>query len=196
MNGQGGKVAIITGASRGIGSALVAAYRKLDFAVVATSRMIEPEDDAEVLTVQGDIVDPTTADRVVHAATERFGRIDTVVNNAGIFIAKPFADYTDDDFAQYIGVNLAGFFHLTRQAVPYLLEHGDSHIVNITGTAWNTFTSPNHRSGLVNVGGQGVPAPSLSRSAHRRSVRAADPGRTRVLRRRREACPRRSPGIR
>ena len=132
MNGQGRKVAVITGASRGIGSALVAAYRKLDFAVVATSRTIEPEDDAEVLTVQGDIVDPATADRVVQAAVERFGRIDTVVNNAGIFIAKPFTHYTDDDFAQYIGVNLAGFFHLTRRAVPYLLESGGGHIVNIT----------------------------------------------------------------
>jgi NAD(P)-dependent dehydrogenase (short-subunit alcohol dehydrogenase family) len=132
MNAQGQKVAIITGASRGIGSALVAAYRKLDFAVVATSRTIEPEDDAGVLTVQGDIVDPGTADRVVHAAIERFGRVDTLVNNAGIFIAKPFTAYTDDDFAQYVGVHLAGFFHLTRGVVPYLLEHGDGHIVNVT----------------------------------------------------------------
>jgi NAD(P)-dependent dehydrogenase (short-subunit alcohol dehydrogenase family) len=132
MNAQGQKVAIITGASRGIGSALVAAYRKLDFAVVATARTIEPEDDAGVLTVQGDIVDPGTADRVVHAAIERFGRVDTLVNNAGIFIAKPFTAYTDDDFAQYVGVNLAGFFHLTRRAVPYLLERGDGHIVNVT----------------------------------------------------------------
>jgi NAD(P)-dependent dehydrogenase (short-subunit alcohol dehydrogenase family) len=126
------KVAIITGASRGIGSALVAAYRKLDFAVVATSRTVEPEDDVDVLTVQGDIADPATADRVVHAGVERFGRVDTLVNNAGIFIAKPFADYTDEDFAQYLGVNLAGFFHLTRRAVPYLLEHGDGHVVNVT----------------------------------------------------------------
>jgi NAD(P)-dependent dehydrogenase (short-subunit alcohol dehydrogenase family) len=132
MNAQGQRVAIITGASRGIGSALVAAYRKLDFAVVATSRTIEPEDDAGVLTVQGDIVDPDTADRVIDAAIERFGRVDTVVNNAGIFIAKPFTAYTDDDFAQYVGVNLAGFFHLTRGAVPYLLEHGDGHIMNVT----------------------------------------------------------------
>lgn len=132
MNGQERKVAIVTGASRGIGSALVAAYRKLDFAVVATSRTIEPEDDADVLTVQGDIVDPATADRVVHEAVERFGRVDTVVNNAGVFIAKPFADYTDDEFAQYVGVNLAGFFHLTRRAVPYLLDSGGGHIVNIT----------------------------------------------------------------
>lgn len=132
MDTQGGKVAIITGASRGIGSALVAAYRKLDFAVVATSRTIEPQDDAGVLTVQGDILDPATADRVTQAAIEHFGRVDTLVNNAGIFIAKPFDAYTDDDFAQYIGVNLAGFFHLTRRTVPYLLEHGGGHIVNIT----------------------------------------------------------------
>jgi len=132
MNGQERKVAVITGASRGIGSALVAAYRKLDFAVVATSRTVEPQDDAGVLTVQGDIVDPATADRVVLAAIDRFGRVDTLVNNAGIFIAKPFADYTDDEFAQYVGVNLSGFFHLTRRAVPYLLESGGGHIVNVT----------------------------------------------------------------
>jgi NAD(P)-dependent dehydrogenase (short-subunit alcohol dehydrogenase family) len=132
VNAQGQRVAIITGASRGIGSALVAAYRKLDFAVVATSRTIEPEDDAGVLTVRGDIADPGTADRVVHAAIERFGRVDTLVNNAGIFIAKPFTTYTDDDFGQYVGVHLAGFFHLTRRAVPYLLEHRDGHIVNVT----------------------------------------------------------------
>ena len=132
MNAKGQKVAVVSGASRGIGSELVAAYRKLGYAVVATSRTIEPEDDAHLLAVQGDIVDPDTASRVLNAALERFGRVDTVVNNAGIFIAQPFTAYTDNDFAQYVGVNLAGFFHLTRAAVPHLLKHGDGHIVNIT----------------------------------------------------------------
>jgi NAD(P)-dependent dehydrogenase (short-subunit alcohol dehydrogenase family) len=134
MNSLGQKVAVITGASRGIGSALVAAYRKLDYAVVATSRTIEPEGDAGLLTVKGDIADPAAADRIVHAAIERFGRIDTLVNNAGIFIAKPFTAYTDDDFAQYVGVNLAGFFHLASRAIPHLVEHGDGHVVNLTTT--------------------------------------------------------------
>ncbi|WP_405657190.1 SDR family NAD(P)-dependent oxidoreductase [Streptomyces sp. NBC_00079] len=126
------KVAIITGASQGIGAALVQGYRKLGHAVVATSRTIAPVDDAGVLTVQGDIADPATAERVVAAAVERFGRIDTVVNNAGIFVAKPFTDYTAEDFAAVTGINVTGFFHLTQRALPHLLAQGGGHVVNVT----------------------------------------------------------------
>ncbi|MCX5250759.1 SDR family oxidoreductase [Streptomyces sp. NBC_00201] len=126
------KVAIITGASQGIGAALVEGYRKLGHAVVATSRTIAPVDDAGVLTVQGDIADPATAERVVAAAVERFGRIDTVVNNAGIFVAKPFTDYTVEDFAAVTGINVTGFFHLTQRALPHLLAQGGGHVVNVT----------------------------------------------------------------
>ncbi|MCX5054383.1 MULTISPECIES: SDR family NAD(P)-dependent oxidoreductase [unclassified Streptomyces] len=126
------KVAIITGASQGIGAALVEGYRKLGHAVVATSRTIAPVDDAGVLTVQGDIADPATAERVVAAAVERFGRIDTVVNNAGIFVAKPFTDYTAEDFAAVTGINVTGFFHLTQRALPHLLAQGGGHVVNVT----------------------------------------------------------------
>jgi NAD(P)-dependent dehydrogenase (short-subunit alcohol dehydrogenase family) len=132
MSTQSQKVAIITGASQGIGAALVEGYRKLGYAVVATSRTIAPVDDAEVLTVQGDIADPATAGRVVEAAVERFGRIDTVVNNAGVFVAKPFTEYTAEDYATVTGINLAGVFHLTQRAVPHLLAQGGGHIVNIT----------------------------------------------------------------
>ncbi|MFF4313241.1 SDR family NAD(P)-dependent oxidoreductase [Streptomyces sp. NPDC001507] len=126
------KVAIVTGASQGIGAALVEGYRKLGHAVVATSRTIAPADDAGVLTVQGDIADPATAERVVAAAVERFGRIDTVVNNAGVFVAKPFTEYTAADYAAVTGINVAGFFHLTQQAVPHLLAQGGGHIVCVT----------------------------------------------------------------
>ncbi|MER5792768.1 SDR family oxidoreductase [Streptomyces sp. NPDC001980] len=132
MSTQQQKVAIVTGASQGIGAALVEGYRKLGFAVVATSRTIAPADDADVLTVQGDIADPATAERVVAAAVERFGRIDTVVNNAGVFVAKPFTDYTAADYAAVTGINVAGFFHLTQQAVPYLLAQGGGHVVSVT----------------------------------------------------------------
>ncbi|WP_329596715.1 SDR family oxidoreductase [Streptomyces pseudovenezuelae] len=132
MSTQHQKVAIITGASQGIGAALVEGYRKLGHAVVATSRTIAPVDDADVLTVQGDIADPTTAERVVAAAVERFGRIDTVVNNAGVFVAKPFTAYTAEDYATVTGINVAGVFHLTQRAVPHLLAQGGGHIVNIT----------------------------------------------------------------
>ncbi|WP_328779170.1 SDR family oxidoreductase [Streptomyces canus] len=132
MSTQSQKVAIVTGASQGIGAALVEGYRKLGHAVVATSRTIAPVDDADVLTVQGDIADPATAGRVVEAALERFGRIDTVVNNAGIFVAKPFTEYTAEDYATVTGINVAGVFHLTQRAVPHLLAQGGGHIVNVT----------------------------------------------------------------
>ncbi|MDH6547381.1 SDR family oxidoreductase [Streptomyces sp. SAI-041] len=132
MSTQNQKVAIVTGASQGISAALVEGYRKLGYAVVATSRTVAPVDDADVLTVQGDIADPETAERVVAAAVERFGRIDTVVNNAGVFVAKPFTEYTAEDYATVTGINLAGVFHLTRRAVPHLLARGGGHIVNVT----------------------------------------------------------------
>jgi NAD(P)-dependent dehydrogenase (short-subunit alcohol dehydrogenase family) len=129
---QGQKVAVITGASQGIGAGLVEAYRKLGYGVVAVSRSIGDADDPEIVTVRGDIADADTADRVITAALDRFGRIDTLVNNAGAFIAKPFTDYTDEDFDLLTGVNLAGFFHLTRRVLPHLLAVGGGHVVNIT----------------------------------------------------------------
>ncbi|WP_371668013.1 SDR family oxidoreductase [Streptomyces sp. NBC_00289] len=132
MSSQNQKVALVTGASQGIGAALVDAYRKLGHAVVATSRTIAPSDDVDLVTVRGDIADPATAERVIAAGLERFGRIDTLVNNAGIFVAKPFTDYTADDYAAVTGVNLAGFFHLTQLTVPHMLAQGGGHIVNIT----------------------------------------------------------------
>jgi NAD(P)-dependent dehydrogenase (short-subunit alcohol dehydrogenase family) len=134
MSNQSQKVAVITGASQGIGAGLVAAYRKLGYAAVATSRTIAESDDADVVAVQGDIADPATAKRVITAAVERFGRIDTLVNNAGIFVAKPFTDYTEGEFAATSGVNLAGFFRTTQLVIPHMLTQGGGHIVNITSS--------------------------------------------------------------
>ncbi|OIJ64616.1 SDR family NAD(P)-dependent oxidoreductase [Streptomyces mangrovisoli] len=132
MSTQTQKVAVVTGASQGIGAALVAAYRKLGYAVVATSRSIALSADPGVLTVRGDIADPATAERVVAAAVEEFGRIDTLVNNAGVFVAKPFTDYTADDYAGVTGINLDGFFHITQRAAEHMLAQGGGHIVSIT----------------------------------------------------------------
>lgn len=126
------KVAVITGTSQGIGAALVKAYRAHDFAVVANSRSIKPISDPDVLTVAGDIADPETAERIVTQALQRFGRIDTLVNNAGIFIAKPFTEYTDEDYTKILAVNLSGFFHITRCAAREMLKQGTGHIVQIT----------------------------------------------------------------
>jgi NAD(P)-dependent dehydrogenase (short-subunit alcohol dehydrogenase family) len=132
MSTQGQKVAVITGASQGIGAGLVTAYRKLGYAVVATSRTIASSDDAAILSVQGDIADPATAERVITAGVETFGRIDTLINNAGIFVAKSFTDHTQADYDAVLGVNLNGFFHVTQLAIPHMLAQGGGHIMNIT----------------------------------------------------------------
>ncbi|WP_030371049.1 SDR family NAD(P)-dependent oxidoreductase [Streptomyces rimosus] len=134
MNAQDQKAAVITGASQGIGAALVAAYRKLGYGVVATSRTISASRAPDVIAVRGDIADPATAERVVAAGVQRFGRIDTLVNNAGLFLAKPFTDYTPEEFASVIGVNVTGFFHLTRSVVRHMLALGGGHIVTLTSS--------------------------------------------------------------
>jgi len=132
--GKEQKVVIVTGASQGIGAALVKAYRDRDYRVVATSRSIKRGGDQDILAVDGDIGDPATAERVVKAALARFGRIDTLVNNAGIFIAKSFTDYTGEDFKTKIATNLAGFFYITQRVAAEMLKQGSGHIVSITTT--------------------------------------------------------------
>jgi NAD(P)-dependent dehydrogenase (short-subunit alcohol dehydrogenase family) len=128
------KVAIITGGSQGIGAGLVAEYRRRDWAVVASSRTIKPDGDPAVLAVDGDISEAATADRIISGALDHFGRIDTLINNAGVYISKPFTDYTADDYATVIGVNLTGFFVLTQRAIGDMLKRGSGHIVNISTT--------------------------------------------------------------
>jgi NAD(P)-dependent dehydrogenase (short-subunit alcohol dehydrogenase family) len=126
------KVAVITGASQGIGAALVKAYRDRNYRVVATARSIKPSNDDDVLTVAGDIADPKTAERVISEAMARFGRIDTLVNNAGVFIAKPFTDYSEADYASALSVNLTGFFRITQLAVAEMEKQGSGHVVQVT----------------------------------------------------------------
>jgi NAD(P)-dependent dehydrogenase (short-subunit alcohol dehydrogenase family) len=128
------KVAIITGGSQGIGAGLVAGYRARGWAVVANARTITSSEDPAVLTVEGDVAQPATAERIIGAALERFGRIDTLVNNAGVYISKPFTDYTAADYALITGVNLAGFFWLTQRAVAEMLKRHGGHVVNISAT--------------------------------------------------------------
>lgn len=128
------RVAIITGGSQGIGAGLVKGFRDRGYRIVANSRSIRPSESVDVVTVSGDIADPAIADRVVNTAIERFGRVDTLVNNAGIFISKPFVDYTAADFTSVTSTNLAGFFHVTQRAAQRMLRTGFGHIVNITTT--------------------------------------------------------------
>jgi NAD(P)-dependent dehydrogenase (short-subunit alcohol dehydrogenase family) len=101
--------------------------------VVGTSRSIGPSDASEFLTVRGDIAEVETAQTIVEQAVKRFGRIDTLINNAGIFISKPFTDYTLDDYLAFTAVNLTGFFHITQAVIRQILTQGSGgHIVNIT----------------------------------------------------------------
>jgi NAD(P)-dependent dehydrogenase (short-subunit alcohol dehydrogenase family) len=134
MSDAGQRVAIITGGSQGIGASLVTAYRRRGWSVVATARTMKRAEDPDVLTVEGDITDPATADRIIAAALERFGRIDTLVNNAGVYLSKPFTDYTAADYALVTGVNLSGFFWLTQRVIAEMLKRYGGHVVNISAT--------------------------------------------------------------
>jgi NAD(P)-dependent dehydrogenase (short-subunit alcohol dehydrogenase family) len=131
MNAQR-KVAVITGASKGIGEALVKAYRDRNYRVVATARSVKPSRDDDILAIPADIADRKTAERAISEGVSRFGRIDTLVNNAGIFIAKPFTRYTVADYEAMIGVNIGGFFHITQLAIAQMEKQNGGHVVQIT----------------------------------------------------------------
>lgn len=126
------RVAVITGASQGIGAALVRAYVNAGYKVVANSRSIGTSTNPNVLNVAGDIADPDTALRIVRQCLEKYGRLDTLVNNAGIFIAKPFTAYTQRDYELVVSTNLTGFFEITQRALEVMEPQGRGHIVNIT----------------------------------------------------------------
>jgi NAD(P)-dependent dehydrogenase (short-subunit alcohol dehydrogenase family) len=126
------KVAVITGASQGIGAGLAAGYRQAGYAVVGVALSMPPSDEPDYLSIEGDITEVETAQRVVDEALGRFGRVDTLVNNAGIYIGKPFTDYTLDDYVAITAVNLAGFFHITQRMIPQMVSRGSGHIVNIS----------------------------------------------------------------
>jgi NAD(P)-dependent dehydrogenase (short-subunit alcohol dehydrogenase family) len=178
MNSQ--KVAVITGASQGIGAGLVTAYRKLGYAVVANSRTITRSDDPWVLAAPGDIAEPGVGARVIEQGLEAFGRIDTLVNNAGIFVAKPFTEYTDEDFDQVAGINLRGFFDTTRRAITAMLEHEDGgHVVNITTSfAEHAFSTVPAALAALTKGGLNSVTKSLATEYATRGIRfnAVSPG--------------------
>ena len=155
------KVAIITGASQGIGAGLVAGFRASGYAVVGTSRSIRPSDESGYLTVRGDISEAKTAKRVAEQTLDRFGRIDSLINDAGIFISKPFTDYSPDDYAAITAVNLTGFFHITQRAIRQMVDQGSGHIVNVT-TSIVDRPSSERPSALVALTKGGLPAVTRS----------------------------------
>lgn len=126
------KVAVITGGSQGIGASLVNAYLASGYRVVTTSRSIAPSNEPDLFTLAGDIGNPETGQQVIARALERFGRVDTLINNAGIFIANPFTQYTADDYSRVIATNLSGFFFTTQAAIAAMVSNGGGHVVSIT----------------------------------------------------------------
>jgi NAD(P)-dependent dehydrogenase (short-subunit alcohol dehydrogenase family) len=118
------KVAIVTGASQGIGAGIAAAFSSEGYAVVGAALSVEPSATPDVLMISGDIAQAETAELVVQQGLDRFGRIDTLVNNAGIYIGKPFTDYTVDDYMAITSVNLTGFFHMTQRAIAQMVAQG------------------------------------------------------------------------
>ncbi|HEX4257100.1 MAG TPA: SDR family oxidoreductase [Streptosporangiaceae bacterium] len=127
-------VAIITGGSKGIGAGLVQGYRQRGWAVLASARTIKPSTDPDLVTVEGDITEPATAQRIIATALEHFGQVDTLVNNAGVYVSKPFTDYTAADYALVTGVNLGGFFRVTQLAITEMLRRGRGHVVNLSAS--------------------------------------------------------------
>ncbi|WP_448950710.1 SDR family NAD(P)-dependent oxidoreductase [Labrys neptuniae] len=131
------KTVIVTGASQGIGAGLAKAFLARGYNVVATSRRVSQTGEItasdRLALVDGDIADPVTTQRVVETALTRFGRIDALVNNAGIFVAKAFIDYTPEDYRRLAATNLEGFLHLTQAVVRQMLaQSGGGSIVSIT----------------------------------------------------------------
>ena len=132
------RVAIITGASSGIGLGATQALLARGYRVVANSRNISKSKDlkpsAELVLVDGDIGKKEVAVKVAEAAVKHFGRVDLLVNNAGIYIPKPFTDYTPEDFEMMISTNVAGYFFITQQAVVQMRQQKSGHIVSISTT--------------------------------------------------------------
>jgi NAD(P)-dependent dehydrogenase (short-subunit alcohol dehydrogenase family) len=134
----GKKTVIVTGASQGIGAAVVQAFLERGYNVVATSRSISRSGIApspNLVLVDGDIGQAATAEKITQAAIAKFGSIDHVVNNAGIFSAKPFTDYTIDEFRTFVNINLEGFIFITQLAVKQMLLQGTGGSVTVTTTS-------------------------------------------------------------
>jgi len=138
MNSNHKQTVVITGASSGIGLGLTKAFLNQGFNVVANSRGITtagtltPTDD--LMLIDGDIGQVSTARNLLSSAVERFGRVDVLINNAGIFVPKPFVEYTPDDFERVISTNLAGFFYISQEAARNMRQNGGGQIITISTT--------------------------------------------------------------
>lgn len=176
------KVVIVTGASQGMGAEVVKAFRKLDYRVIATSRTIKPSDDPNIFTVAGDIGDRDTAQRVIAEALVRFGRIDTLVNNAGIYIGKPFTEHTLEDYNAVMNVNVAGFYHITQLAIAEMQKQGSGHVVTVTGSVENSISGAHTALAALTKGGLNAATRALAIEYAKQGIRvnAVAPGVTKT----------------
>jgi NAD(P)-dependent dehydrogenase (short-subunit alcohol dehydrogenase family) len=140
---------------------VAAAYRRRGWAVTASARTIRPSGDEGLLTVPGDVTEPAAAARVIDAALDRFGRIDTLVNNASAVISRPFTDYTAADFATVMGVSIAGFFWLTQRAIAEMAVRYGGHVVTVSATVAPAAASGTP-SGLAALASGGIAAATRS----------------------------------
>ena len=138
MNDNQQPVAIVTGSSSGIGLGIAQALLDRGYRVVGTSRSITRSKDLKespnLILVDGDAGRKETAVAVADTAVKHFGRIDLLVNNAGIFIPKAFTDYTGEDYDLVMNTNVASFFYMTQQVIPQMKQQRSGHVVNISAT--------------------------------------------------------------
>jgi NAD(P)-dependent dehydrogenase (short-subunit alcohol dehydrogenase family) len=178
------KTAIVTGASQGIGAGVVQALSKIGYSVVASSRNITkvspfPE-SANLALVAGDIGDPSTAAKIADTALSRFGRIDVLVNNAGIYFSKNFTDYTVEDLRSLASVNIEGFLFITQLAIKQMLaQKTGGSIVNITASlADHPIAGVNVAVPMITKGGLEAVTRSLAMEYAKQGIRvnAVAPG--------------------
>jgi NAD(P)-dependent dehydrogenase (short-subunit alcohol dehydrogenase family) len=178
---SGKKTAIVTGASGGIGSGLVEAFLKDGYNVVATSRGVSQlsTGSPSLISVDGDIGKQETAAKTVEAAITHFGTIDVVVNNAGIFLIKPFTDFTTEDFNALISTNLLGFLYITQLAVKQMLKQKSGSVVSITASlADQPFAGEKASVSMITKGGLNTVTRSLAIEYAKEGIRfnAVAPG--------------------
>jgi len=178
------KTAIVTGASQGIGAGLVRAFLHRGYRVVANSRNITRsrafETSEQLALIDGHIGEAATAAKIVALATSRFGSIDALVNNAGIYFSKQFTDYTADDLRSLVSVNVEGFLYITQLAIKEMLAQGTGgSIVNITTTMVDhPIEGINSAVPMITKGGLQAATRSLALEYARRGIRvnAVAPG--------------------
>ena len=179
----GNKTVIVTGASQGIGAAVTRAFLDRGYNVVATSLKFSGTDfvaSAKLALVEGDISAEATAEKITQTAIAKFGSIEAVVNNAGIFFGKPFTEYTIEDFRKFVAVNLEGFFFMTQRAVKQMLAQGNGgSVTTITAAlADNPMVMAPASVAMITKGGLNTATRSLANEYAKQHIRfnAVAPG--------------------